>query len=265
MRVKRELEKEQAKRLKDHVVIIGFGLNGQNVARAAQSARIRCAVIEEDPALARRAMEQGLNVVQGDATNLHMLEQAHVSSARVVVVAISDPEATRKIVASARAQSAAYLIVRTRYVHEIEQNIKAGANEVIPEEFETSIEIFYRVLRKYLIPERSIEQLVARIRKDHYGMLRGNSTPTTASDKDTLVIPGLEIATLPVTLGRSRVVGRSIAEAALRERYGVTVLAIRRGSRYITQVRGEVRIHQDDVLYLLGSPDSIVRMDQEIR
>lgn len=265
MRVRRQQEQQVARRLKDHVVIIGFGLNGQNVARAAQSARIRCSVIEEDPGLVHRAGEQGLHVVQGDATNPHMLEQAHVGNARVVVIAISDPEATRKIVAGVRAMSTAYLIVRTRYVHEIAANLEAGANEVIPEEFETSIEIFYRVLRKYLVPEQGIEQLVARIRKDHYGMFRSASTPATATAEETLVIPGLEIATLPVTLGRSRVVGRTIAEVALRENYGITVLAVRRGARYITNVRGDLRVHQDDVLYLLGSPDSIVRLDQELR
>ncbi len=38
MRVRREEEKSDRRILKDHVVIIGFGLNGQNVARAAMEA-----------------------------------------------------------------------------------------------------------------------------------------------------------------------------------------------------------------------------------
>lgn len=265
MRVRREHEKVEARTLKDHVVIIGFGLNGQNVARAALSARIRCAVIEEEPQLVGRASALGLHVVQGDATNEHVLEKAHVESARVVVVAISDPDATRKIVAGVRAHSAAYLIVRTRYVHEVEASIALGANEVIPEEFETSIEIFYRVLRKYLVPEPNIKQIVSTFRRNHYGMMRGTSVEEQAVPQDTLVIPGLEIATLPVTLGRTRVVGRSVAEVGLREKYGITVLAIRRGGRYITNINGSVRVHQDDVLYLLGSPDSIVQLDRELR
>lgn len=264
-RVRSEQQKEVSRKLKDHVVIIGFGLNGQNVARAAQGARIRCAVVEEDPTLVKKADAAGLFVVQGDATNDHVLEKAHVASARVVVIAISDPEATRKITSMVRALSTAYLIVRTRYVHEIEANIALGANEVIPEEFETSIEIFYRVLRKYLVPENAIKQMVSSFRKDHYGMLRGTSMAQHAAPQDTLVIPGLEIATLPVSLGRTRVVGRSVAEIGLREKYGITVLAIRRGGRYITNITGAVRIHQDDMLYLLGSPDSIVNLDQELR
>ena len=266
MRVKREQEKRMATVLKDHVVIIGFGLNGQNVATAAMESGIRCAVVEEDPDLARKAQAIGLPVLHGDATNDHVLHEAHVERARVVVVAISDPEATKKIVACIRSiSSAVYIIVRTRYVREIQASLEAGANEVIPEEFETSIEIFYRVLRKYLVPEQRIQDLVARIRGGHYGMLRGVSSSPAAAPQAPLPIPGIEIATLPVTLGRGKVVGRTVAEIGLREKYGITVLAIRRKERHITNVTGSTRILTDDVLYLLGRPEAIVRLDQELR
>lgn len=266
MRVKRAQEKRMAAVLQDHVVIIGFGLNGQNVATAAMESGIRCAVVEEDPDLARKAQLVGLPVLHGDACNDHVLHEAHVERARVVVVAISDPEATKKIVAGIRAiSSTVYILVRTRYVREIQANLDAGANEVIPEEFETSIEIFYRVLRKYLVPEQRIQDLVARIRGDHYGMLRGVSSKPDAAKPEGLTIPGVEIATLPVTMGRGKVVGRTVAEVALREKYGITVLAIRRKGRYITNVTGATRILTDDVLYLLGSPDRIVKLDQELR
>lgn len=266
MRVKREQEKRMSGTLQDHVVIIGFGLNGQNVATAALESGIRCAVVEEDPDLARKARLIGLPVLHGDACNAHVLHEAHVERARVVVVAISDPEATKKIVAGIRAiSSTVYILVRTRYVREIQANLDAGANEVIPEEFETSIEIFYRVLRRYLVPEQRIQDLVARIRGDHYGMLRGVSTRPDSTRAEGLMIPGVEIATLPVSMGRGKVVGRTVAEAALRERFGVTVLAIRRNGRYITNVTGSTRILTDDVLYLLGSAEAIVRLDQELR
>ncbi|HMC96634.1 MAG TPA: NAD-binding protein, partial [Flavobacteriales bacterium] len=266
MRVKREQEKTMSRVLKDHVVIVGFGLNGQNVASAAIESGIRCAVIEEDPDLAHKAQLLGLTVLVGDGSNIHMLEQAQAQSARVVVVAISDAPQTLKIVAAARSlSSTAHIIVRTRYVREIEANFQAGANEVIPEEFETSIEIFHRVLRKYLLPEARIQELVASIRSDHYGRLRGTAGNKLRKKEGTLAIPGLEIATMHVTLGRSKVVGRTIAEIALREHYGITVLAIRRGGRYITNVSGNARIMTDDLLYLLGAPEDIVKLDQELR
>lgn len=266
MRVKREQEKSLEKTMKDHVVVVGFGLNGQNVANAAANSGIRCVVIEEEPELAEKATAMGMTAFLGDATNTHLLEQAHVERARVVVVAISDPPQTLKIVANVRSISAtAHIIVRTRYVRDLQANFNAGANEVIPEEFETSIEIFHRVLRKYLVPEAQIHDLVANIRSDHYGLLRGTIPKKHHDNDDHLTIPGLEIATLPVTIGRSKVVGKTIAGSALREKYGITVLAIRRKDRYITNVSGDAKIHTDDLLYLLGSPENIVRLDHDLR
>jgi CPA2 family monovalent cation:H+ antiporter-2 len=270
MHVKRQQMAPLAQVMKDHVVVIGFGLNGQNVARAAMNVKVRCVVIEEDPDLVRLANSQGHHIIHGDASNAHVLEKARIELARVVVVAISDAEETRKIVAEIRSHtSTAYIIVRTRYVREIEENLRLGANEVIPEEFETSIEIFYRVLRKYLVPEDRIQALVGQFRAQHYGMFRdtGKEVAGTVKDpsKETLVIPGLEIATLPVTLARSKVVGHTIKDAQLREKYGITVLAVRRSGRYITSVNGSLKIMPDDLLYLLGSPDNIVKLDRDLR
>ncbi|MFN9327457.1 MAG: cation:proton antiporter regulatory subunit, partial [Flavobacteriales bacterium] len=75
----------------------------------------------------------------------------------------------------------------------------------------------------------------------------------------------MEIVTLPVTLGRGKVVGHTIGEAGIRERFGVTVLAIRRDGRYITNVSGHVRILTDDILYLLGTPEGLARLDKTLR
>lgn len=264
MRVRRETDRSARMTLKDHVVIIGYGLNGQNVALAAQSAKIRCAVIEEDAELADKARAQGLHVVVGDGSNEHVLEKAHVEQARVVVVAIADADMTRRITAHVRSHTTAYIIVRTRYVREIEATLGAGANEVIPEEFETSIEIFYRVLRKYLVPERSIQEMVAHIRGHHYGMLRGVVEPPAKTTTGPPLLEGLEIATVPVDVRRSRIAGRTLAEVDLRGRFGITPLAIRRQGSMITDLGDTERIRQDDILYVLGPPEGISRLDHAL-
>src|SRR2546422_7053971 len=68
----------------------------------------------------------------------------------MLVAAISDPAATRRMVRVARGLNpAVHIIARTRYVVEIPELLRLGANDVIPEEFETSIEIFARVLAHY--------------------------------------------------------------------------------------------------------------------
>ncbi len=265
--VRKEQERSLGKQLRDHVVIIGYGLTGRNVASAAINSGIQCLIIEEDPDLAKKAQALGLKTLVGDAANAHLLETAHVERARVVVVAVSDAPAAKRIVANVRAHSSTtHIIARIRYVREGQGLFEAGAHEVIPEEFETSIQIFHRLLRRYLVPEDRIKELVATCRSDHYGQMTGRVVNRPRTSKEMELPPqDMEIVTLPVTLGRGKVVGNTIGEAGIRERFGVTVLAIRRDGRYITNVSGSVRILTDDILYLLGTPEGLARLDKTLR
>jgi CPA2 family monovalent cation:H+ antiporter-2 len=66
-----------------------------------------------------------------------------------------------------------FIFVLTRYASEIDELTKLGANDVIPEEFETSLEIFARVLEKYHVPRNIIDAQIKMLRGECYGMLRG--------------------------------------------------------------------------------------------
>lgn len=169
---------------KDHLVIIGYGVNGRNVATAARESGIPYVIIEMNPDVVIEEQKKGEPILYGDAVYESVLGNAGVKSARVVIVAINDPAATRRITAVVRQLHAAgYLIVRTRYVKEMEALYRLGADEVIPEEFETSVEIFARVLDRYHIPKDSIEELVSKIRSDGYEMFRSLSEGPFSSGK----------------------------------------------------------------------------------
>lgn len=249
--------------LKDHLIIIGYGINGKNVAKAARNAEIPYTILELDPRLIEAAMRDGEPIHFGDATDEQTLSGQNIQSARVVVIAISDQDATRKIIGNIRRYSeTAYVIVRTRYVKEIESIIRLGADEVIPEEFETSIEIFTKVLRKYLIPSDEIESFTQQIRSGNYEMLRSvGALPGINS----LSIPDLEISSLRVSQARNDVVGKDLASADLRRRFGVNLLAIHRSNRYLTLLTPETVIEQDDLLYVVGTPGQIAELNQYLR
>lgn len=157
---------------KDHLVIIGFGFNGRNLARAAKIRRIPYCIIEMNPETVREEKAKGEPIYYGDATQEAVLGRADIKDARVAVVAISDPAATRRIVELVRKLSPGiYVIVRTRFLQEVKTLHGLGADEVIPEEFETSVEIFARVLEKYLVPRDEIEKYIDEIRSEDYDML----------------------------------------------------------------------------------------------
>jgi CPA2 family monovalent cation:H+ antiporter-2 len=243
---------------KDHLVIIGFGVNGRNLARAARVGNIPYVIIEMNPEVVRNEKAKGEPIYYGDATQEAVLQHADIKYARIVVVAISDPAATRRITEIVRRLNPnVHLIVRTRYLQEMKPLYELGANEVVPEEFETSVEIFSRVLGKYLVPRDEIERFIAEVRSDGYEMFRSLSREPAASFPDLkLQIPGIEVSALRVE-EKSPLVGKTLAQTDLRKKYGVTVVAIRRDLQILSNPDGDMQIRTGDVLLVLGSPDKI--------
>ena len=248
---------EEGAQLQDHVVIVGYGVNGKNIAMACRLAGIPHVVVDLNPDNVEEVRAQGGRALFGDATQLPVLEQAEVAKARVVIVALSDASATRRTTRLIRSLCpAGHLIVRTRYVRETEPLGGLGADHVVPEELETSIEIVSLALSHYLVPKGEIDAFVGRIRSDSYAMLR-TARPTLESLGElTLTLPEVEIVTLRVA-PHSPVVGQTLGESNLRQLYGVTVLALRRAESLTANPPGDRRIEAEDVLVMLGMPEEI--------
>ncbi len=249
--------------LHDHLVIIGYGINGENISKAAKQAEIPYVILDTDPDTFSKAKKKNEPIIFGDATNSLILKHAHVQEARVVVIAISDPLATKKMLTSIRQfTQTATVIVRTRYIREIEEVIKLGADEVIPEEFETSIEIFTRVLKKYLVPFDEIQDFTNQIRSSDYEMLTSLKKKPHSPALQHLNIPNREIVTIKVQQDNRKIVGKSIEDSGIGKNYRVTVLAIQRDRRYLTEISPETEIHQGDLLYIFGHPNNINQLNK---
>lgn len=244
------------KRFQDHLIIIGFGLNGRNVAKAARFANIPYIIIEVDANKVKRERAKGEDILFGDPVNEHVLSEVGITKAKVVVIAISDPQATKTIITNIRGYSqTVYVLARTRSVREIDDLIQLGADEVIPEEFETSVEIFSRVLHKYLVPLDELENLVNSIRADNYEMLR----PQYKLKKGVspVTVPHLNIDCIRILADSGKIVGKSLEKSQIRVKYGVNVLAITRGNETITQIQPDEKIMQNDLVYVSGLQNQI--------
>jgi CPA2 family monovalent cation:H+ antiporter-2 len=164
---------------KDHLIIIGFGVNGKNLANAAKVAEISYVIIEMNPATVRIERGRGEPILYGDATQETALLHAGLRKAKAVVIAIPDAAATGRITELARrANPKVYLLVRTRFLKQVERLYELGADHVIPEEFETSIEIFAKVLPQFSIPEDRIEQYVTELKSECYRLFRSGAPDT---------------------------------------------------------------------------------------
>lgn len=242
--------------LSNHLIIIGYGINGSNLARAARFSNIPYIVIELNAQLVQNARAKKIPIIFGDASHDHIMETVHLSRARAVVVAISDPKATRAIIGNIRTVSqSVFVLVRTRYVREINELIALGADDVIPEEFETSIEIFSRVLHNFLVPEDDIEHFVDSIRSDNYDLFQTQKKlPTTIR---TTKIPDFHITCLRINSDGGKLVGKTLKDADVRANYGVNILAISRDDIMIYNIHSEEKLRQNDLLYINGTQENI--------
>ena len=243
--------------LSDHVIIVGFGVNGKNLAKVLKNLEIPRVIIETNPFTVRGERVTGEHIIFGDASKPEILAHARVEEARIIVVAISDAAASRRIAAQARQMNpSVHVIVRTRYLLEMEPLFKLGVNEVIPEEFETSVEILSRVLKRFLIPQDIVEECVADVRRDGYEMLRTVSKRHSHAVGIAGFLSGAEIGNFRVQKG-APVEGEVLKGGMLRERAGVTLVAVKRGQKITPNPDPLWEFRAEDIALLLGTPEQM--------
>ncbi len=232
----------------DHVIIVGFGLNGRNLSKVLKESEIPYTVLEMNSDTVREMKKKGEPIYYGDGAGKEILHKMGIEKARLLVIAISDPVSTRRIVSIARlANPAIYIIVRTRYLIEVDDLRALGADEVIPEEFETSIEIFSRVLHRYSFPRTIILEMVEKIRKDSYTELRKPDIPKRHLFDKYEWLPEIELDGYRIT-ENSHLSEKSIRELQIRKKTGATVIAIRRGQDIYTNPEPDFRLLAGDIL-----------------
>ena len=150
-----------------------------------------------------------------------------------------------------------HVIVRTRYVGEVEELRSLGASEIIPEEFETSVEIFARVLENYHVPRNLVLDLIDRIRHDHYEVLRERHSPARLE----LPIDVFEDLAVETCLLRpdSPPLGKSLKDLDLRRVSGAMVIAVKRGDRRIVNPQADFQFAEGDTLFMLGDSSQLAQ------
>lgn len=250
--------------LENHIVIIGYGINGRNVAKAAGNLKIPYVIIEMNAETVKNEKAKGEKILFGDASGNHILETVNITKAKAVVIAISDTKSSKYIVSNVRALSqSVYIIVRTRYLSNTEELMALGADEVIPEEFETSIAILSRVLQNFFVPIDEIEELLRSIRADNYELFQTQSHfPSTIKP---INIPEFNVTCVRIDADSGKVVGKSIGEAKVREKFGVNILAISRNNEMKYPISPEDKLLQHDFIYISGNNISIDKFYKAVK
>ncbi len=242
----------QESNLENHTIIIGFGVSGKNLALSSKAANIPYVILEMNPDIIKESKRKGEPIHFGDAAHPFILEQVNIKKAKAIAVLINDPIGARRIVKIAReANPSVYIIVRTRYVQDIPLMVKLGADEIIPDEFGTSVEIFSRVLKQYHVPNDEIERFIGEIRADGYELLRNQNKKPTKLSEIKMNLSHVEVSSFRVH-STSSLIGKSLAESQLRLLYGMTVLLIRRGSKVLPNPAPDTPLLVDDIVVVVG-------------
>lgn len=256
---------EEMEHLEDHVIIVGYGQAGRRIAQVLIDRRIPFIVIDMDPASIKELHQQNLMAVFGDAARNHTLDAARIRKAKLFILVMTDPAITPRIIHHARyLNPTLQIIARTRYLADVEALQKAGADIVVPEEMETTVRIFSHILGAYMIPPEEVARQVEMVRAEDYGVLRGSIQEAHLMVLQGLDEEGMHTRAVAVHEG-TFAAGKTLEELALRRRYGITVLAVRRREKTIASPAGDFEVLADDRLLLVGTAESFAECAELFR
>lgn len=244
--------------LEDHVVIVGYGPAGRHLAGVLKQREIPFVVVEMNPQSVHELKEEGTHrVLYGDASRPHILEAAGIARAKLCAVVINDARAARRITQLAHHENPTLqLVVRTRFLAEVEPLHAAGAEVVVPEELEATVRIFAHVLRAYLLPQGEIRRHERALRADDYQLLRGGPGSDLGEAQqmvlEGLTDEGLHIRAVAVRPG-APAAGQTLEALSLRRAHHITVLTVRRDHQTISAPAGDFQIEAGDRLVLMGT------------
>ncbi len=175
------LPEAHAARLQNHVIVAGYGNAARQLVRVLHGSQVPYVITTLNPGGAEEAESEGLPVIRGDASKQLTLQHAGIQRAKMVVIPDDDPATAHRIAAIARQSSepGTRIVVRTRYLAEIEPLTKAGVDRVVAEELESIVQLFAEVLRNYEVAPEEIERHEATIRRGGYAALRDEGVPET--------------------------------------------------------------------------------------
>lgn len=257
----KELPKANIPELSGHTILVGTS-QYSSLMRSMELANITYVVIDTDADLVRDLQIQGINAVYGDAHYKSVLEEASAKNASSMLLYVEGTNHKGSIIKAAKELNPKlHIVVRTRYIDDLEYLYEMGADDVIPIEFEAYLEMFSRALNHYLVPNEEIDRLLAKIRANGYKAFRSTEIK---GQREKLNIPDFEINTL-IIHKNSVAYQKSIKELDLRNKTGISILAIKRGNEVYSNPSANFVLDDHDIIYTLGDNYGATTLNEVFR
>lgn len=247
-----------AEGLNKHVIILGFGRVGQNIARFLEIEGFQYIALDMDPLRVQNAQLAGERVAYGDSSNIHLLEAAGLPKARALVVSFENEVAALQIISQVRHQYPHLpILVRTRDDSKLKALQEAGATEVIPETLEASLMLSFHVLVLMDVPVFRAMRHLRSMRSNRYQLLNRIFPSNDLSElKDVDTSDREQLYVVKIT-PKAHAVGKRIKEIGLHDLPEVSITAIKRNDIRVPEPGPETEIKAGDVFVLYGIPSSL--------
>jgi CPA2 family monovalent cation:H+ antiporter-2 len=245
-----------------HVINIGYGRNGQRLARQLEAEGVRYIALDLDPERVREAVAGGDTAVFADGLRPEALAAAGISRAAAVVLTFADAAAAKRVLAHLHELNPAVpVIVRARDEADIEPLTAAGASEVVPEAFESGLMLASHTLVWVGVPLSRVMRRVSQVRGERYGLLRGLFQ---GRDRDEGEGDSAAARLHAVTLEPgARALGRRLEDLGL-DAIGIEVRAVRRRGKPKLRPAEAGELQAGDVVVLLGPPEALAEAEERL-
>ncbi len=180
------LEEIEPTDLNNHIVVAGYGQAARPLTQILARSKLPFLITTLSPSGANEAEELGFQVMRGDSTRARTLGLAGLERAKLLVIPDDEPAVAHHIASVARGMNPdVEILIRTRYMAEIEELTKAGATEVVSEEFEGIAQLLKETLDIFKVPHDNVEDMICAVRQGTAQLL--SQKPAAALGTSTLL------------------------------------------------------------------------------
>ena len=250
--------------MKEHVLIIGFGVTGKVHANICDKFSIPYIVIEMNPLTVRHEKKRGTNIVHGDATSPLLLQHLKVDEARAAIVGVPNHEETLKIIERLKAENPnIYVIARCPRINNMNETVAAGSDKAVAVELESAMEMLSLMMTHFIVSEDDMQKNLEEIRQGFYKSSRAPlSKLIQLSDADSLF---KDIKTQVVkVLPRSELIGAKLFDTRMRAQHKVSLLAYKRDDDVVPNPEPDYVFKEGDFLFLFGMLDDLKQFKEKL-
>ncbi len=244
---------EHAVPLAGHVIIVGGGVVGQYVARVLKTFEIPYTVVENDYKTVTQMRDNNMAVVFGDASRPTILEAAGLTQARLVVITTTNDQILPPIVGEIkRARRDVPIVVRVEEVEDIDTLSSLTVEEIVQPQLEVGLEMVRQSLLSLGIDEARVFTLLGQLRAERYEPMKHPNNRLLNDARFLTASKFLEFLWLEVAEA-SALANVSIGACGMRERFGLSVVAVIRNDEYFPTPKPEFHICPGDALGIIGT------------